>query len=195
MKKLNEMTKREVKKLAKQKISEGKSQQETYDEIVEMTKLNRQKVAQIVKMIPTIKSKAESKLLNSILVVLLVLKSIMQLVLGFIIVAAYDSEFAPVVFILSIPSLLLMIGVATYFTDAHRITGILAFGAFLFSILTMGNGGFDILVFLDIVLLGSIFIISLYLQAVLVPGYKVVKEDYTDEESKSTHLFKVEFKE
>lgn len=68
---LLKMRSNELRKLAEQKIQEGKSHQETFEELKEETKVNPVKIAKIVRYIPTLKNREKYKSAQTLLIVFL----------------------------------------------------------------------------------------------------------------------------
>jgi hypothetical protein len=92
------MTNKEIRKLAEEKISQGKTRQQTFDEIKEETKQSSEKVAKIIRFIPTLDSRERYKIANTILGIILLLTVFLKILAGIPIILQFGKiELLPLI--------------------------------------------------------------------------------------------------
>ena len=189
------MTKKEVRQLAKQKIKEGKTQQQTFEEIKETSDRPSEEIANIVKQIPTLAARQKNKTLNYVLIGLLALTILSKMLAGIPIALQDGIKSLPIIFILPIINILMLWGVSTYSVGAHRVTGFLSLLALLRSLGDILGKPFEPLVLVDLVLIGGMLFLGFYLNNKLTPGYDIVKEKYTDSQGRTKLRNKIKFED
>ncbi len=65
------MTKKELRKLAKQSILDGNTQQETFEKLREISKLPGEDLANIIRFVPSLQTRKKYNTLNVVLIVIL----------------------------------------------------------------------------------------------------------------------------
>jgi len=172
------MTKREAQKLVQQKIKEGKTQQQTFDEIIELSDIPAEEIAAIVKVIPTLDSRRKYKTLNVILIVLLSLTVLSKIISGIPIILQNGITWIPVLFLLPAINVLLLWGVATYKSNFHRFVAIFTILGILNSLSKIIGVPFNYLLLIDFAFYAALIILGFYCQGKLTPGYDKMKERY-----------------
>jgi len=176
------MTKREVRKLVQLKIKEGKTQQQTFDEILELSDMPAEEIANIVKVIPTLASRQKNKIFNVILIVLLSLTVLSKIISGIPIVLQNGLKWIPILFLLPIINVLLLWGVATYKANFHRFVAIFTILGILNSLSKIIGVPFNYLLLIDFSIYAVLIILGFYCQSKLTPGYDKMKERYLSNE-------------
>ena len=176
------MTKREVRKLVQLKIKEGKTQQQTFDEILELSDMPAEEIANIVKVIPTLESRQKNKIFNVILIVLLSLTVLSKIISGIPIVLQNGLKWIPILFLLPIINVLLLWGVATYKANFHRFVAIFTILGILNSLSKIIGVPFNYLLLIDFSIYAVLIILGFYSQSKLTPGYDKMKERYISNE-------------
>ena len=172
------MSKKEIRKIVKKNILDGKTKQEIFEELKETSYRSHQVLAKIIRKVPSLQAIKKYNPLNNILIVLLAIMILIKIAIGMFIIIESGFSFSIIVtnwfsflFILPIVDIFLLIGVATYSPNSHIYVAIWAF----YSIS-------HIIKFERFLCLGLIAIIGLgfYLNSKLYPKYLTVKKRYKD---------------
>lgn len=172
------MTKRQIRKEAKQHILSGKTKQETFDHLKGIGKLPIEDLAKIIKSIPTLQAREEYKILNIILISLLALTVLAKMLTGIPIVIENGLKWLPILFIIPIVNIILLIGVATYWGESHKWVAILTILGLLRTLGSMLGQPFDPLILVDLSIAAGLIGLGFYLHSKLYTAYKIVKEPY-----------------
>ncbi len=175
------MTARAIKKLAKQKIAEGKNRSETANEIVEETKADLNKVAKIVKGFVPIQSRKKYSTINTTLAVLLILTGLLKALA--IIGLLSDAKSGLLIFALLIGpgiNIAMAIGVLRYAPSIYNVILILSGLSVVRSIQNISN--FDSWVIIDYSLIGVIMILAGVLMAKLNSAGTIQKQTIQEED-------------
>lgn len=184
------MTKKEIRKLALQKIKEGKTQHKTFEELKGTSGIPSTELANIIKAIPTLALRNKYKILNDILIGLLGITFAFKIMTGILLIIENGVSWIPILFILPIINVFLLWGVATYSGSTHRLVGV--FGVLsLTNTISNLNEGF--LAFIDFGILVAIIGLGYYLQSKLTPGYRTIKEKYLNNQNQSRLRNKIVF--
>lgn len=160
------MTARAIKKLAKQKIAEGKNRSETANEIREETGAELNKIAKIVKGFVPIQSRKKYSIVNTVLAVLLILTGLLKALA--IIGLLSDAKSGLLIFALLIGpgiNIAMAVGVLRYAPSIYNVILILSGLSVVRSIQNISN--FDSWVIIDYSLIGVIMILAGVLMAKL----------------------------
>jgi len=174
------MTKKEVKNVAKQSIFDGKTKQETFDDLERTSELSPEKLAKIIQKIPTIQARKKYKVLNIILIVLLSLTVLFKMMAGIPIIVANGIKWIPILFLLPIINVLLLIGVATYSPNSHKLVALFTFLGVLQYVGNIFGEPFNPLILIDLAIFAGLIILGLYLNYNLCPDYSSNEECYQD---------------
>ena len=174
------MTKKEVKKVAKQSILGGKSKQETFEELNETSKLPTKDLAKIIVGIPSLQAREKYKPLNIILIALLSLTILFKILVGVLFIIVNGITWLPVLFIFPIINILFLIAIATYSHDSHKWLAIFTILALFREIPNMLGEAFGPLTLIDLAIYAGLIGLGFYLNSKFYPNYLTVKERYTD---------------
>jgi len=175
------MTKREIRKLAQQKIKEGKTQQLTFEEINDISDSKAEDIADIVKNIPVLQLRQKYKSLNNILILILILTALFMLFSDIADIQKNEMKWRWFAFMLIAPiiHIVLIWFVANFKPNAHRITAMYALIGFPRIINHFDEDPYFII---HILILGAIVSLAFYLQLKLTPGYSFFREKFTNNE-------------
>jgi predicted RNase H-like HicB family nuclease len=172
------MTKKEVRKVVKQSILDGKTKQETFETLKETAKLPTEDLAKIIQSIPSLQARQKYKTLNMILIGLLSLTVLFKMMAGIPIIIENGIKWFPVLFILPIINILLLIGVATYSQSSHKWVAIFTILGLLRSLSDILGQPFEPLIIIDLTIAAGLIGLGFYLNSKLCPDYLTVKERY-----------------
>ncbi len=175
------MTARAIKKLAKQKIAEGKNRSETANEIREETGAELNKIAKIVKGFVPIQSRKKYSTINTVLAVLLILTGLLKALA--IIGLLSDAKSGLLIFALLIGpgiNIAMAIGVLRYAPSIYNVILILSGLSVVRSIQNISN--FDSWVIIDYSLIGVIMILAGVLMAKLNSAGTIQKHTIQEED-------------
>ena len=184
------MTKKEIRKLAQEKIQEGKTQQQAFDEIKELAEAPDEEVANLVKTIPTLQIRKKYQVLNAVLISLLLLTVVFKVILAVSMIMHNGLAWSPVIFIFPVLNCAMLYGAATYAIRAHQTVAILTGLGF---IQTLGRLTFQPVVLVDLAITAALIGLGIYLQGKLTPGFTRVNETYTNPQGKVKARVKIRF--
>ncbi|MCG8699236.1 MAG: hypothetical protein MI922_14370 [Bacteroidales bacterium] len=173
------MTKKELKKIALAKIQEGKTRQETLDEMQSETQSTRVDIAKILKFIPPLKTREKYQIFNSVLLFVLILTAGFKILAGIPIIIENGIKWLPILFILPMLNLVLAYGVAKFMGEYYRLIAILTILSLLRSL-----GGIDltdIYSLMDLIIAGLLIFLSFFLKAKFATDYESKREYYTND--------------
>ena len=125
------MTKKAIQTQAKQKIKEGKSHQETFNELKLESKLDTKELAGIIRYIPTLKNRQKYRRPQTVLIAILCLTILFKLLPGFSIVVEKGWNFLPLLLIFPIINIILTYGIINYKGQYYRTIIIFSILSFL----------------------------------------------------------------
>ena len=177
------MTRREISKLAKSKILEGKTRTEVFNEIKAETNEKNELIAKIVRFIPSLAARKKYSTLNTVLGVLICIVGAMK-ILAVLPMLGQFSNGAVLAFALIVPILnvILAIAVFRYVGSIYQMVALLTVTSTLRSIQNMGD--LDAFIIVDIVLIVALITISLILHNKMMPNYEVKKKKVTKPDGK-----------
>lgn len=170
----------ELRKIAKENLSEGKSKQETFEILKDASTLKAEELAKIVQSIPSEAAKNKYKVLNIILMALLGITVLIKMLAGLPLIIDKGIQWLPVLFIFPIINIIMLVGVALYWPGTHRFVG---FISALSAVRLIGSKDFsftEVYSLIDLTLVLSLIGLGLYLNHVLTPNYEILKEPYTN---------------
>ncbi len=188
------MTKTEIKKLAKQKIAEGKSHQETFDEIRKdsETRQSLESKAKVIRFIPTLEKRKKFKGVHWGLVILLAGTVALKLILGFAVISRVGAQLLPVVLLFPVINIILLIGLIQFKSQYYRIIAVLAIFGLLQSLFRIANN-FNIAYLIDLAINGVLIILALFLHSKMVSKYYSFREKYTNAEGEISKRETIKF--
>ena len=182
------MTNKEIRKAAKQSILSGKSKQETFEALKGTSYHSVQsieKMAKIIRNIPSLQARKKYKSLNVVLIVLLSLTVLFKMMSGIPIIIENGIKWFPILFILPIINILLLVGVATYSSGSHKGVALFTFLGLFQLIGNIVGEKFEPLILIDFAIAAGLIGLGLYLNSKLFPDYLTVKERYQDNAGKN----------
>ncbi len=172
------MTKKELTKSAEQKIKEGKSRQETFEELKEESKNKSEEIAKIVRFIPTLENRQKYKAAQIILIVLLSVTILFKMFAGIPIIIENGIKWWPIIFLLPIINIALTYGIVTYKGQYYQFVGIFTILGLLRSFQNISGTTFDTLILVDVGITGGLIGLGFYLNSKMVSEHKTVKEKF-----------------
>jgi len=178
------MTKTEIRRAAKVRILNGKTKQETFDELKEHYD-SAENLAKIIQGIPSLKAREQTKTWNIVLIILLSLTVLFKLITGISLIAELGTSWLPLLLIMPLINVILLIGVITYSAGIHKAVAIFTIIGLLNSLKHLSNASGDPLSnLINIVIAAGLIALGFYLNSVLSSEYRVGKESYHNEQGK-----------
>ena len=180
---IKSMTKKEVRKVVNQRIFIGKTKQEIFDELKDISKLSTKDLAKIIQKTPSLKAKKKYKTSYIVLKIMLVLTIIFKLKMGIqIIIEDEIKNVFQIILILSIIPIintLLLIGVSKYRPNSFKLAAIFTFLG-LYQYMRSGIVFEEVgaIIFLDLFIHLGIIVLALHLDYKFFPKYLTNKELY-----------------
>lgn len=172
------MTKKEVRKAAKQSILECKTKQETFETLKATSKLPIEDLAKIIQTIPSLQARQKYKTQNMILIGLLSLTVLFKMMAGIPIIIENGIKWFPILLILPIINILLLIGVATYSQSIYKAVAFFTLFGLLRSLSDILGQPFEPLIIIDLSIAAGLIGLGFYLNSKLCPDYTIIKEKY-----------------
>ncbi len=187
------MTKKELRKLAEQKIKEGKSRQKAFEELKEESKNKSEEIAKIIRFIPTLENRQKYKVAQTILIVALGITILFKMLAGLPIVIEKGINWLPIILLMPIINIALTYGIATYKGQYYRLVGIFTILGLLRSLQDIIGETFDPLILIDLGIAGALIVLGFYLNSKMVSEYQTVKEKYTNQQGQTRLRNKIKF--
>jgi len=189
------MTKKEVKKVVKQSLLSGKTKQETFEELEMTSEFPPEKLARIIRGIPTLQARKKHKTLNIILITLLSLTILFKVLAGIPIVVENGIKWIPILFLLPIINIILLVGVATYSQGGYKAVAILTILGVLQTFGKMWGEPFDPFILIDFVVAAGLITLGFYLNSKFFPEYLISEECYRDSEGEYKLKYVIQFED
>ena len=185
------MTKIELRKRARNMICEGKSKQETYEELKLMSSIKPEDIAKIVQ--ETVSQDAKSSNIMPQVLILMLLGA--YITIQALVIANNYRINAGIVWpaIRCAVGLVLFLGIVFYAAEAYRSARIwmgLGLFRFFFLILYLGFEWFDLI---DMAVYSGVILLSFYLEKKLFPPYGLVKELYQNRNGEDRLRYLIRF--
>jgi len=187
------MTEKELKKLAEQKIKEGKSRQDVYVELKEESNYKSEEIAKIVRFIPTLENRHKYKTAQTVLIIALGITILFKMLGGLSIVMVKGINWLPIIFLMPIINIVLTYGVVTYKGKYYRLVGIVTILGLLRSLQDINGLNFNLLTLIDLGVAGVLIGLGFYLNSKMASEYQTVKEKYTNKQGKDRLRDKIIF--
>ena len=179
------MTKKEVRKAANQSILNGKTKQETFEELKTTSHRSEKDLAKIIQTIPSLRARKKYKVLNIILIVLLSLTILFKMMAGLPIIIENGIKWFPIVFLLPIINIWLLFGVITYRPHYHRMVAVFAILGLFQLFGNMVGEPFEPLIIIDFSIAAGLIGLGFYLNSKLFTNYLTVKERYQNNQGQT----------
>lgn len=175
------MTKKEIRKIASTKLNEGKKRQQVLTEMAEETQAPVADIAAVLRYTPSRRTKKKYQLVNSLLLTILILTVILKFIIGIPIVLENGIQWLPLLFLVPLINILLCYGVATYRGRIYKWVAIYSAISLLKSLPALLTNGVDFLEAIDLVIVGLLIFLGLYLNRKFAADYKTKREYYIND--------------
>lgn len=189
------MTKRQLRKAAKKSILEGKSKQETFENLKISSKISNEELAKIIQITPSLEAREKFKTLNGILIGTLLITVLFKMLAGIPIVIENGIKWIPVLFLLPIINILLLIGVATYSPNAHKLVGIFTIIGLFRGMGNIIGNDLDGFIIFDLIIAAAMIGLGFYLNSKLTPEFSKSKELYQNDQGEDRMRYVIKFKD
>lgn len=181
------MTKKEIRKTATAKINEGKTHQQVFDELRESSRLPGERIAKVIRYIPTSDSKQKYKVPNVVLGTILIITALLKIISSIPIII--DMEYDPyllVILILLVPSIniILAVGVLQFKSNYYRLVVILTILGILRSVKYLKDIQFNTALLVDFGFIVILIGLGSYLGSKLIVDYKVKSVRYISDDGR-----------
>lgn len=174
------MKKKEIKTLAEQKIKEGKSRQETLEEIkLENPDAKTTEVTNIVRYIPTLVNREKYKKLNNTLLILIGISILLKIILGLEIVLTNGTKWIPMLVLIPLINIYFFYQVSKYNGGIYKALALITVLSFLRTISNSIKDGDYIALIFDSLFVISIVVIAMILDSRLCSNAEIVTEKFT----------------
>lgn len=175
------MTKKEIRKIASTKLNEGKKRQQVLTEMAEETDVPVADIARILRYMPSRRTKKKYKLVNSLLLTILMLTVILKFIVGIPIVIQNGIQWLPVLLLIPLINIILCYEVATYKGYIYKWVAIYPVLPLLKLLPTLFTNGVDFFKTIDLVIVGLLIFLGLYLNKKFAADYKTKREYYIND--------------
>lgn len=187
------MKKKEIKKLVQQKIAEGKSRQQTFDEIKEQEKVSSEELAKIVKNFIPLALRDEFKKPHTLLLIILGITILFKILAGLPLIINNGLAYLPLLLLMPIINIALTYGVYKYQANMYMFVAIFTIIGTARSALNLDFENLDSLLIIDLIVAASLIGLGFYLRSKIDTGYETVKVKYTNKEGQPRLRNKIKF--
>ena len=178
------MTKRELRKKAQDKIVEGKSRQQVFEEMKAEHATRIAEIVKIVRFMPSLATREKYKTYHILLLTFLGISIALKIVAVLPMIIEHGINWLPVLLLLPVINLLLIIMVASYNGQAYKLVAILSFIGVVRSLGELGKVAFDPWMLVGFGLAGALIGLGFFMHSKMVSEYQLVSESYTTAEGK-----------
>lgn len=189
------MTNKEIRKAATESILAGRPKQETYEKFAGKSGLTAEKLANLIRAIPSLATRKQYANLNAILVIVLAISVIIKILSGISFVINKGIQWIWVPIFMPLIMIFLLWGIITCRGRSHRLVALLATFSLVRFLGAMHGVPFDAYLIIDLALLGPLIGLGFYLDAKLCPAYSIVKEQYRNAQGQPRLRNVIKFKE
>lgn len=175
------MTRKELRKAAEQMVQAGMGRQQVFNELRVQSGLPEEKVAQVVRYVPSLESRERYMTAQAMLIGLLVLTIVIKLGIALLQVIQVGLAWTPFIFLLPLINIALLYGVVTYRGRAYHFVGLFAFFTLTRIVFDL-NSSTSWFVWVDVAIAAALLGLGYFLNSKMVPGYQEVKEKYVNAE-------------
>lgn len=188
------MKKKEIKQKGWQRIDqEGKSRQETFEELCEESDRSAEDIGKILRYIIPHETRKKYKVPHAVLMFVLLLTILVKLFMGLAIVAQHGASYTPVLFIIPLVNVFFLIAVLKYWGWAYNgvaIFGVISLSQNLGDIIDDPSDPFRLI---GLVVVLALIGLGFYLHFKMTPEPEEVKEEYVDKKGKKKLRNKLQF--
>ena len=186
------MTDREIRKAAKRSILNGKTRQETFEELKGTNYQSAKKVANIIQKIPSLRARSRYKIQYIVLIVLL---SVMIFVKMKAIIPFIIEEELWVLFIFLFPIINILVGVVTYRRNSYMMVVLLCSIWQYVLGFELVNDSFKPSLLIDIAIVAVFIELGTLLYFKLFPDYLTKKELYKNKQGQNKLRIVIKFED
>ena len=186
------MTDKEIKRLAEQKIKEGKSRQETFDELQSVSSTPSTGLADIVKFFPSLELRKQYKIQQVVLVLLLVYSVIIKMISTLPLIVEKGVSWLPLILIIPAITIFFTYAVITFKTQYYKWIAFISIWGILKSYTALMDGETFMYFQLGVTLFTAGLSYFLYLK--LASDYEIIKEPYRNNQGQNRLRKKIIFK-
>ena len=187
------MTNKEIRKHATERIEEGKSRQEVFEELSETVKMAKDDLAKIIRFIPSLELRKKHKVAHVTLLILLGISVLFKMFAGIPLVIKNGINWLPIIFILPIINIILLYLIGNYRGENYKFVGIMGILGLTRSLQSLTEIASNPLIIVDFAFILLTIGLGFYLNSVMVPEFKTVKQKYTDENGKTKIRSRIKF--
>lgn len=186
------MTKSALRKTAKRTISDGKTKQETFDELSLVSSIPLADLSLIIRRISSIPARNKYRILNYVLVIFLSLTVAVKMLESIPTIVEKGLFWIPIIMIYPAINILLLVGVASYNYLAYLWVAILSILGLLGVFLKFAQYPSLTLFIVDVAFMIIFIFLAFFLKAKLFPYYVTKKEMYQNElgENRMRYVFR-----
>ena len=174
------MTKKEIRRAARDMILAGSTRQQAFVAMQQQSTEPAEKVADLVRYIPTLEARRKYHTPWVALIVLMLLGVLVKVFLGYLVMLENGNAWWPALLLMPLVNVLLTVGVIQYRGETFRFITFLTVIGVLRGIGQHAAGGFGLDFLLDMLFAGVLIALSYYLNTRMVSAPKEVKERYTN---------------
>ena len=189
------MTKKEIRTAAKAMIMAGSSRQQVYEALQAQSTMPVEKLATLVRYIPTLEARQKYHTAWVALIVLLLMGIVGKLFMAALLIRDSGSSMWPTLLLFPLINVALAIGVIQYRGEAFRFVAVLSILGVLRSVGREAAGGFGWEFLVDLLFACALIALGLYLNSRMVSEPKEVKEGYTNAQGQERLRNKLVFEE
>lgn len=190
------ITRKQIAKLARVKINEGKSRQQTFDELKDELDAADLLIARVVRQIPSLKSRDKFRALNMTLGIVLLFSVAIKLLGAIGLFVLEESEtFAVGLALFTIVDILLAVGVFRFRGAVYNLVAILSIVGVVRSLKYILSGPIDAFTIGAYTLEGLIIFLGFYLGVKLVSKHKTVTVEVKSASGQMISAEKIQFRD
>lgn len=174
------MNSKELRKQVVDKIYEGKSYQEIYDELRAICKNREHDLAKLIGTVPSLQQRKQFWPFNVALIVLLAISIFLKVLVGFSLTEEFGAWALLSILIMPIIEVVLLVGVVAWKPIIYRPIGFIGCWSFLTSLKTLLTPPFDPWLIVSIVLIAGFIFLGFFLHQKLGGKYELGREKYRD---------------
>ena len=173
------MTKKEVKKIAEKLILNGKTKQDIFENLKVSSNVHLEELADIIRSIPSIKSRQKYKTLNLLLFVVLFIDILYSIFYKIPIINNPEDKWDLILYLLPIYNIILLYKILRFKAGSYNLVGTVAIIGLLSTIGRVHS--YEPVLVIDFVLTTSLVWMAFYLNSKLFPAFSIIKENYQNE--------------
>ena len=179
------MTKKGVRKLAKKMIEDGRSHQETFNEIKDLCDFSVEEIAKIMKLIPSKSKKEKNKVANTVLFIVLCFTIVQKIFFGLSLIEDLEGFAILIILLFPLLNVYFAYNVAVFNTPIYRMIAFFTIISIIQSLKNISGITMDIFALIDIVIAIALIFLGFYLNTKMTVLYEVSNEKYENQNGES----------